>query len=168
MNLIVNVNLPGWGIGFENSLLVHISADLMRFAALTTGNTVICGRKTLQTFPGGKPLKNRTTWILSGTPGFRPDGTAVYPTLDSLLAACRAADPERLWVIGGASVYAALLPYCRTAYLTRTFQEAEADAFFPDLDKTPGWQLLHEGPVLEENGLRYQFAEYLQESPLPL
>lgn len=165
MNCIVNVNLPGRGIGFENGLLVHISADMKRFAALTTGNIVICGRKTLQTFPGGRPLKNRTSWILSATEGFCPAGAAVFPTLEDLLAACRQENPDRLWVIGGASVYAALLPYCSRACITRTFLPAQADAFFPDLDSQAGWHLAEEGPILEENGIQFQFAEYVQASP---
>ena len=64
MEAIVNVT-PDWGIGFENRLLVAIPEDLKRFRALTEGKTVILGRKTLQTFPGGKPLKNRRNLVLS-------------------------------------------------------------------------------------------------------
>ena len=76
IDLVVNVT-ENWGIGQENSLLVTISADLKRFRQLTTGKTVVLGRKTLQTFPGGKPLKNRRNLVLSGNPSLYIDGAEV-------------------------------------------------------------------------------------------
>lgn len=168
MDLIVNVNLPGWGIGRDGQLLCRISADLKRFARLTTGQVVIYGRKTLATFPGGRPLKNRENWILSTDTGLTVEGARVFHAVPDLLAACREAEGRQLWVIGGASVYSALLPYCTTACLTRTFVQAEADTFFPDLDALPGWFCVEESEIFEENGLRYQYADYRQAAPLPM
>ena len=165
MHLIVNINLPGRGIGRQGQLLTRISADMKRFAALTTGNIVICGRKTLETFPGGRPLKNRTSWILSSDPDFAPAGAVVFSSLEQLLDSCSREEPDRLWVIGGASIYAALLPWCREAHVTRTFRPAQADAFFPDLDSLPGWSLTRESEIMEEAGIRFQFADYTQASP---
>ena len=93
-----------WGIGRDGDQLCYIPADLKRFQALTTGHAVVLGRRTLSTFPGGRPLKGRRNLILSRNPDFAPEGAEVYPDLDSLLAQA----PEDSCVIGGASVYAAL------------------------------------------------------------
>ena len=106
MNLIAAVDL-NWAIGRGGDQLCYIPADLKRFQALTTGHPVILGRKTLATFPGGRPLKNRRNLILSRNPDFAPEGAEVFPDLDSLLAQA----PEDACVIGGASVYQALLVF---------------------------------------------------------
>ena len=166
MNCIVNVT-ENWGIGRENSLLVSISADLRRFRQLTTGKTVILGRRTLSTFPGGKPLKNRENLVLSRNPGLVIPGARVVHNLEELLDVCRAVPAEDLCVIGGASVYELLLPYCRKALVTKTLCSPEADAFFPNLDLLPGWHVRETSAVLEENGLRFQYVDYENDHPLP-
>ena len=114
MDCIVNVT-QNWGIGKDGGLLVSISADLRRFRALTTGKTVIYGRKTLLTFPHTRPLPNRENWILSATPGFSVPGAAVFPSLAALQEAMRTRPADSLCLIGGASVYRALLPWRRSA-----------------------------------------------------
>ena len=159
MDLIVNV-CENWGIGKDGQLLVSISADLRRFRQLTTGKTVILGRKTLSTFPGGRPLKNRANLILSGSTA-AVEGAEVFPDLPALFARLRSCDLSAVSVIGGASVYRALLPYCDTAYVTKTLIAPEADTFFPNLDKLPGWQVEHTGDPITENGLTYRFVEYI-------
>lgn len=156
MNVIVAVD-QNWAIGKDGDQLVYLSQDLKRFKALTTGHPVILGRKTLATFPGGRPLKGRRNLMLSRNPDFAPEGAEVYPNLDELLAAA----PGDAFVIGGASVYAALLDYCETAYITK-IDEAfpEADRFFPDLDAHRSWRVVEEGPELEENGVRFRYVTY--------
>lgn len=161
MNLIVNVT-ENWGIGFENKLLVSISADLRRFAKLTTGKTVVLGRKTLETFPGGQPLKNRRNLILSRDPDYKVEGAEVVHSLEELLAACKGED---VCVIGGASVYELLLPYCKTAQITRTYGKWEADRFLPDLDALDNWEVVHTEPIQEENGIRFQYIDYVNHRP---
>ena len=106
MNMIAAVD-QNWAIGKDGDQLVYIPEDLKRFKALTTGHPVILGRKTLATFPGGRPLKGRRNLILSQSAGFAPEGAEVFRDLSALLAAA----PEDSFVIGGASVYAALLGY---------------------------------------------------------
>ncbi len=162
MKAIVNANIPsGWGIGAKGQLLSHISADMKRFAALTTGNVVIYGRKTLETYPGKRPLKNRINIILSTDTRYTVEGAVVVHSLEELFAHCRQYPTEKLWVLGGERVYRALLPYCSAVEVTRSFERLEgADAFFPDLDQLPQWQAAEESPVLEEDGKRYQFAVY--------
>lgn len=156
MNVIVAVD-ENWAIGKDGDQLIYISEDLKHFKALTLGHPVILGRKTLATFPGGRPLKGRRSLILSRSPDFAPEGAEVFPDLDSLLAAA----PDDSFVIGGASVYAALLDRCDTAYVTKIGRAFPgADRFFPDLDGRPGWRVAEEGPEREENGVIFRYVTY--------
>jgi len=146
-----------WAIGRNGDQLIYISEDLKHFKALTTGHPVILGRKTLATFPGGRPLKGRRNLILSRNPGFAPPEAEVFSSLEELLAAA----PQDAFVIGGASVYQALLDRCDTACITRI--EAAfpgADCWFPNLDERPEWKIAEEGPVLEEKGVRFRYVTY--------
>ena len=156
MNLIVAVD-RNWAIGKDGDQLVYLSEDLKHFKALTTGHPVILGRKTLATFPGGRPLKGRRNMILSHSPGFAPEGAEVFQNLPALLEAA----PEDAFVLGGASVYAALLDRCGTAYVTRIEASFPGpDCFFPNLDRLPQWHVTDEGPTLEEQGLRFRYVTY--------
>ena len=155
MDLIAAVD-QNWAIGKDGDQLCYIPADLKRFQALTTGHAVILGRKTLATFPGGSPLKNRRSLILSRSADFAPEGAEVFPDVDSLLAAA----PVDAFVIGGASVYKALLPYCDRAYITKIDRAWPADSFFPDLDADPAWQVTEEGEPLEHEGLTFRYVTY--------
>ena len=156
MDLIVAVD-RNWAIGRGGDQLVYLPADLKRFRALTTGHPVILGRKTLATFPGGRPLKGRRNLVLSRDPAFAPEGAEVFRDLDSL----RAAAPADAFVIGGGSVYAALLDACDTAYITKIDAAwPEADTFFPDLDKDPAWVVAEEGEPLEDGGFSFRYVTY--------
>ena len=166
MDLVVNVS-ENWGIGKGGDQLVYISADLKRFRQLTTGKAVILGRKTLATFPGGRPLKNRTNLILSGSVT-EIEGAEVYPDLPALLIRLKDMDAEQISVIGGASVYEALLPYCHKAYITKTYGDYEADTFFPNLDKLENWEIVNTGEMLEEDGIQFQYIDYVNRAPLSL
>ncbi|HIR83894.1 MAG TPA: dihydrofolate reductase [Candidatus Galloscillospira excrementavium] len=158
MNLIAAVD-RNWAIGKGGDQLVYLRTDLKRFQALTTGHAVILGRKTLATFPGGRPLKNRRNLVLSRDPDFHPEGAEVFPTLEALLAAA----PEDAFVIGGGSVYRALLDRCSTAYITKLDAAWPADTWLPDLDALPEWQVAEEGEELEENGVRFRYVTYRRE-----
>ena len=155
MDLIVVVD-RNWAIGRDGEQLVYISADLKRFKAMTMGKTVILGRKTLATFPGGKPLKGRRNLILSRNRSFRCEGAEVFHDLASLLEQAG----EDAFVIGGAEVYQALLPRCRRAYVTRLQAAFEADRYFPNLDEQSGWRVLEESEEQEENGIKFRYVTY--------
>ena len=143
MNLIAAVDL-NWAIGRDGDQLCYIPADLKRFQALTTGHPVILGRKTLATFPGGRPLKNRRNLILSSDRNTSADS----------------------FVIGGESVYAALLDWCDTAYITKIGQAWEgADAFFPDLGAGPDWEMAEEGEPQEHAGIPFRYVTYRRRKP---
>lgn len=155
MNLIAAVD-QNWAIGKDGDQLCYIPADLKRFQALTTGHAVILGRKTLATFPGGRPLKNRRNLILSRNAAFAPEGAEVFSGMEDLLKAA----PADAFVIGGESVYKALLPYCDKAYITKINRAWPADAFFPDLDADPSWQVTEEGEPLEHESLAFRYVTY--------
>ena len=156
MNAIVAVD-RNWAIGREGDQLVYLKEDLKRFRTLTAGHAVIVGRKTLATFPGGRPLKGRDNLVLTRDPNVQVEGAQVFRSVEDLLAAA----PEDAFVVGGSQVYEALLPWCDTVYVTRIDAAFPGcDAFFPDLDAQGGWTAGEEGEPLEENGLTYRYVTY--------
>lgn len=145
-----------WAIGYRGALLRRISADLRRFKALTAGHPVILGRKTLATFPGGRPLPGRENLILSTTMTAAPEGAKVFASLPDLLAYA----PDDAAVIGGEQVYRALLPRCDEVYITKILDAFPADAWFPNLDDDFSWQVrAKEGPY-EEDGVKFCYITY--------
>ena len=161
MNAIVAVD-KNWAIGRENGLLFSIPTDMKRFRTLTSGGTVLMGRKTLETFPGGKPLPKRVNIVLSRNPDFVREGVLVVSDYEEALAAVADVDPNQVWLIGGGSIYAALLSHCKRVYLTVVDAEAEgADTFFPNLEELPEWEVESVGETIEENGLTYRFIDYV-------
>ena len=146
-----------WGIGRDGALLFHISADHKRFRALTVGKTVILGRKTLETFPGGKPLKDRRNIILSHR-GMEIPGAEVVHSFSEAVALAG----DDAIVIGGASVYMALLNRCDCVHVTMVDADAEADSFFPRLDNSPDWRIASESEEMEENGLRFRYVDFVR------
>ena len=163
MRAIVNVT-PDWGIGAENRLLIAVPSDLKRFRELTIGKTVILGRKTMETFPGKKPLKNRRNLVLSRDPGFSVENAEVFSSIGALLTAIKNLPPEEVFVIGGDSVYQALLPYCDRVLLTKTSFDGKADCFFPNLDELPQWRQIGASKPMEENGITFQYLDYVNQS----
>lgn len=155
MNVIVAVD-ENWAIGKDGDQLVYLKEDLKRFRTLTGGHTVILGRKTLATFPGGRPLKNRRNLILSRNPQFQAEGAEVFSSVEELV---KQADKDA-FVIGGASVYEQLLPYCDTAYITKIHAAFPADTYFPDLDRSDQWQVTEESESLEQDGISYHYVTY--------
>lgn len=145
-----------WGIGKDEEQIVYIPGDLKYFRETTMGHPVILGRKTLATFPGGRPLKGRRNLILSRNPGFAPKEAEVFPDVESLLNAA----PDDSFVIGGESVYAALLDYCDTAYVTKIHRTFPADRHFPNLNRRSDWQIAEEEQSQEENGIVFHRLTY--------
>ncbi len=157
MQAIVAVS-QSWGIGKGGDLLFRLPSDLLRFKAMTTGHTVIMGRKTLDSLPGGKGLPHRRNLVLSRQSDFAPDRAEVIHSVEDILKTAE----DDAFVIGGQQVYEQLLPYCARVYVTKVLSDPEADAFFPDLDKLPEWKVASAGEMLTENGLSFQYVEYIR------
>ena len=155
MQAIVAVS-QSWGIGRDGQLLFRLSADLRRFKVLTTGHTVVMGRKTLQSLPDGKGLPNRRNLVLSRRPDYAPENAEAVTSVEALLRAAG----EDAFVIGGQQVYEQLLPHCERVYVTKVLVDAPADAFFPNLDEDPAWRIASASDVLTENGISFQYVEY--------
>ena len=150
-----------WGIGNDGNLLFHISEDLKNFRSLTTGKTVILGRKTLATFPKGAPLKNRRNVILSRDESYSVEGAEVARSVEDAVNLLKDEDTDNIVVIGGESIYRQMLPYCDTAVVTKINAEAEkSDKFFPNLDEDEEWYLAEESEEKEENGIKFRFCTY--------
>ena len=162
MNAIVAV-CRDWGIGYQGALLVHSKVDMHRFVELTMGGTVVMGRKTLESFPGG-PLKGRRNVVISHDPSALPEGVVGAASPAAAVEAVAADDPNRVWLIGGESVYRALLDQCTHAYVTKFDVGKPADAFFPNLDDDPAWRVerVEEGDVTAK-GTHFSFVTYVRE-----
>ena len=159
MNAIVAVN-ESWGIGKEDALLVNLSPDLKRFRQLTTGGTVIVGRKTLKTFPRGKPLPKRENIVLSRRSDLVIPGAVICGSVEEVCAAIAEKDPGTVFVIGGASVYKAFLPLCNQVFVTQFRGGEQADSFFPNLDEDPCWKAAETGPWQEFEGIPFRYVLY--------
>ena len=159
MNAIVAVD-KNWAIGKNNQLLVRIPADQKMFRQETTGKVVIMGRKTLDSFPGGQPLKNRTNIVLTRDPDYRPKDVTVVHSLEEALKEIEQYPPEDVYCIGGDSVYRQMLPYCDTAHVTKVDYAYEADTWFPNLDQDPAWKITAESEEQTYFDLEYRFVKY--------
>lgn len=146
-----------WGIGANGTQPVAVAADRKFFRNITKGATVIVGRKTLQDFPGGRPLPNRRNILLTRQEA-AVEGVEIARSTQEALALCKG--EEKVFVIGGGSVYAQMLPLCQRVYVTRVHAIPDSDTFFPNLDADPAWQMTQILESGEEYGVRYEMCVY--------
>ena len=158
MNLIVAVD-SNWAIGKENKLLVSIPQDMKFFRETTKGNIVIMGRKTLESFPQSQPLKNRVNIVISKNPDYKVKDAVVVHSVEEALEEAKKYEGET-FVIGGESIYRAMLKYCDTALVTKIDHAYDADTYFPDLDEMPEWKLVKESEEETYFDIEYQFLVY--------
>ncbi|MGM9584955.1 MAG: dihydrofolate reductase [Faecousia sp.] len=156
MELIVAV-YDDWGIGRDGTQPVALSADRKFFRETTRGCLVIAGRRTIDDFPGRRPLPGRTNVVLTRTETEIPGFTVCHSPEEALELAATA---DRAMVIGGGSIYRQLMPYCDRAYVTRVHITPESDTFFPNLDADPQWVLEKTLQSGEENGIAYEMLCY--------
>ncbi len=130
-----------WAIGKDNRLLISIPEDMKFFRRMTTGKVVVMGRRTLESFPHKKPLPDRVNIVMTRNPSYRAEGAVVVRTEEELKEALAPYGTDDVFVIGGESIYRQLLPWCDTAYITRIHMTYDADAWFPDLEADPDWEM---------------------------
>ena len=159
MNLIVAVD-ENWAIGNKNELLISIPADHKFFRQATTGKVVVLGRKTLETFPQGLPLKNRTNIIMSTNKAYQVKDAVVVHDVEELLEELKKYDEESIYIIGGESIYRQMLPYCDVAHVTKIDHEYEADAYFPNWDEIKEWKITADSEEQTYFDIAYQFVKY--------
>lgn len=161
MNLIVAVD-KNWGIGKDNNLLVHLKGEMKYFREQTLGKVVVMGRSTLESFPEGKPLKDRTNIVITHRNDFKKDGVIVVHNMDELAEEINKYNPEDVMVIGGASVYNELMTSCDRLLITKIDKEFDADTFIKNVDELHQFKVLKKSEVQEENGIKFQFVEYIR------
>ena len=149
-----------WGIGYQNKLLVSIPSDMKFFRETTTGNVVVMGRRTLESFPNGLPLKNRTNIVLTGNQSYQVKDAVIVHSQDELMEELEKYDTERVYVIGGESVYRMLLPFCDTVFVTKIDRSFQADTFFPNLDEMEEWVMTEAGDEQKCFDLEFRFTKY--------
>lgn len=159
MNLIVAVD-KNWAIGLGNKLLVSIPQDMKFFRETTSHKVVVMGRKTLESFPGGQPLKNRTNLVLTSNKDYTVKDAVIVHTTEELLEELKQYDSSEVYVIGGESIYRQLLPYCDKAFVTKIDHTYEADTYFPDLDADPKWKMTKISEEQTYFDLEYVFTIY--------
>lgn len=157
MELIVAVD-KNWGIGKGNELLCHIPGDLKHVKELTWGHTLILGKKTLESLPGGNPLPGRRHIVLAFPSETVDKPVTVAHSVEEALKA--ASKDERVFIFGGESIYRTFLPYVDTAYVTKIDHEFEADRFFPNLDKDIHWEAVDHSETMEGGGFKYSYWTY--------
>ncbi|MGN0790080.1 MAG: dihydrofolate reductase [Christensenellales bacterium] len=163
MKTIVAVD-EKWGIGKNNDLLFHLPEDMRYFREKTTGKIVVMGSNTLKSFPGGKPLKNRTNVVL-WPDGDTRDDCIVVRSLKELFKTLSRFDANDVFIIGGAMFYKTMLPYCDTAYITKVRADGQAQVFFENLDALDNWNLIDESDVVCDGGYELTFCTYKNSSP---
>lgn len=159
ISIIVAIAQNG-AIGYKGDLIYHLSADLRRFKELTTGNTVIMGRKTFESLPKGA-LPNRRNIVITRQQGVSFPGTEVYSSLDEALSKC--ARDEKVYIMGGAQVYTQALPIADELEITLVNDTpALADTFFPEFGSDESWHLINreDHSPDEKNPYPYTFLTY--------
>lgn len=156
-----------WAIGKDGDLLLRIPEDMKEFARKTTGNVIVVGRKTLESFPGGKPLPKRINVVLTGNPDYDGKGAVVVHSLGDMLRFLDSCADKEVFAAGGESIYRMLLPYCEKAYITRLEETFDADTWMPDLDSMPEWQVEDQTQEYSfGDDHRYRFVTYRNTHPV--
>ena len=159
MNLIVAVD-KNWAIGKENKLLVSIPQDMKFFRETTMGKVVVMGRKTLESFPGGQPLKKRTNIVITRDKNYSVKDAIVVHSVEEALEELKNYNSEDIYVIGGESIYRQMLPHCHVAHVTQIDHAYEADTYFPNLDENEEWLVTGVSDEQTYFNLEYEFVRY--------
>jgi dihydrofolate reductase len=157
-----------WGIGFENRLLQRIPEDMKFFKQMTLGKVVVMGRGTFESLPGKQPLKGRVNIILSKEAQYNVDSLIICRSLNELLQELSKYPAGDVFIIGGESIFAQLLPYCSEVYITRFHKSYEADRFFFNMDDEKDWKCEIIDESLTYDGLKYSRVKYFNNNPKQL
>lgn len=161
MNIIVRVD-KNWGIGNKGKLLSSLPDDMKFFRETTTGRVVIMGRKTLESFPNGLPLKNRTNIVITKKSDFKVKDAIIVHSVEEALSEAKKYESDDVYVIGGESIYKQMLQYCNVAHVTKMDYAYEADTWFPNLDADPAWEIAAESEEKTYFDVEYQFLMYIR------
>ena len=167
MQAILHCDLK-WGIGKRNDLMFRLPKDMSYFRKTTLNKVVVMGSNTLLSFPGGKPLKNRTNIVL--WPGgdkkrAEEDGFIMVESLEELFKTLKKYKTDDIFIIGGAMMYHTMLPYCKYVFLTIVEADGGAEVFFDNLELLSNWSLVEESEPEDDNGYRIRFTKWENSEP---
>jgi len=149
-------------IGNNNGLLFSIPQDMKFFRSETLGKVVIMGRSTLDSFPGGKPLKNRVNIVLTRNKGFEREGAVVVHSYDEAMKKISEYPSDDVYIIGGSEIYALFEKDCDEILLTRVYEAPQADKFFFDIDSSPTWIKTEESEIYTCENIKFSFNKYIK------
>ncbi|MDC7294787.1 dihydrofolate reductase [Butyrivibrio sp. DSM 10294] len=159
MKAIVAVD-SNWAIGNKGKLLVSIPADQKNFRNITMGNTIVYGRKTLETFPQQVVLPGRDNIILSTREDYGVKNARVAHSKEELLDMVGGLNSDEVFIIGGSSVYNEFIDECDTAIVTFIDKEYQADSYFPNLDEDQNWEMVDESDEQVYFDITYTYRTY--------
>ena len=159
MKLIVAV-AKNWAIGYKGNLLFDLPDDMAFFKEKTMGRVVVMGRKTLMSFPEGKPLKNRVNIVLTRDENFKAEDCLVVNSYDDLFEELKKYEDDDVYLIGGGKIYNDLYPYCSEALITKVDAIENADTFLHNFDDDHDWYLSYASEIHENNGYKFTFNTY--------
>lgn len=160
MNLIVAVD-RNFGIGKDNKLPWRLRADMAYFKKITMDKTVVMGRKTFESLPGGRPLPGRRNIVLTTDLDYQKEGIVVCHSPEQVFLEVAKDLADDVFIIGGAKVYRTFLPFCRRAYVTKIDAVYDTDTSMVNLDNDPAWELEHQSEEQSENGVTFRFLVYI-------
>ena len=158
MEMIVAVD-KNWAIGKNGGMLVSIPADLKTFRDMTLGHVVVMGRKTLESLPGQRPLELRKNIVFTRNPDYKPKGVTVVHNMQELEKELEG-NEQKVFIIGGGTIYEQFLPYCDVAHVTKIDHAYEADTFCPNLDQMDEFEIVEESDEMTYFNLEYTFVRY--------
>lgn len=159
MEMIFAVD-ENFAIGYKGDMLVHLRTDLRRFQKITDGHILVMGRKTFESLPGQRPLKNRTNLVITRDPSYHREGIEVLHSLEELDERLEGVD-ERVFLIGGANLVRQLIHKCDVAWITYIQKSFEhVDTVLPNLDESDEWEMVEESEPHEEKGLTFTYRKY--------
>ena len=153
-----------WAIGKKNGLLFNLKKDMEWFRHMTINNIVVCGLNTLRSFPGGKPLKDRSTIVLCPEGTELPENVIEYNDFDKLVHDLKVLSAtQRIYIIGGAMMYKSMLPYVDRVYVTKVAAtDPEAEVFFPNMDEQEDFEIDYTGSEIYDNGYQTKLVVYIR------
>ena len=147
-------------IGKDGRIPWYIPGEQKRFKTLSSGNVVVMGRKTLESMPGGKGLPGRVNIVLTRNTEYQAKDAQVVHTRDELMKLLEQYDDQKVFIIGGGSIYREFYKYCSVCYITKINAEFDADTFMVNLDEDDDFKLTNVSPEQEDNGINYTFCTY--------
>lgn len=159
MKMIVCVS-EDFGIGYKGDLLFSLPPDMKFFREQTKEKAVIMGRGTLDSFPGGKPLKNRVNIVLTRDENFAREGAEVFHSKEEILEYVKKFPEDDVFVIGGGQIYEMFRDNCSEALVTKVRKKVPCDTYFFDIDNDKSWTLSYEGEPMQYEGTEFSFCTY--------